>query len=230
MLSTPEKGEVLFVYLVVTDGAISSVLIREDEKKMQKHIYYVNKALTVVELRYSRLEKIAFALFVTAKKLSAYFQAHPVQVLTDQQVGAVLQNPMSSGRLIKWAMMLTQFNIEYRPRKAVKEQALADFIVECTVRDTEPNGPSQLEEPWWEFSTDGTSGKKECGGGIVLTSPEGFRMYHTIIFTFNPTNNEAEYEALVGGIRLAKQVGAKKVRIRSNSRLVMGQITSAFEA
>lgn len=147
---------------------------------VQRPIYYVSKALTGAELRYTRLEKVAFALFVTAKKLSAYFQAHPMKVLTDQPIGAVLQNPTSSGRLIKWAMMLTQFSIEYKPRTAIKGQAMADFIVECTAREAEREETTRFEEPWWELSTDGAVGKKGCGGGVVLTSPEGLKMYHAM--------------------------------------------------
>lgn len=120
MLSKPENEEVLYIYLAVADRAISSVLIRDDEQKAHRPIYYVSKELIGVELRYTRLQKVAYAMFVTAKKLSAYFQAHLIQVLTYQPLGLVLQNPTSSGRLIKWAMMLTQFNIEYKPKEAIK--------------------------------------------------------------------------------------------------------------
>lgn len=67
------------------------------------------------------------------------------------------------------------------------------------------------------------------GGGVVLTSPKGFKLYHALVFTFNPTNNEAEYEALIGGIRLAKQLEAEKLKIRLDSRLVVRQMTGQFE-
>ncbi|XP_031127529.1 uncharacterized protein LOC116029621 [Ipomoea triloba] len=258
VLSKPEKDEALFIYLAVSDRAVSSVLVREETKGVQKPIYYVSKALQRLELRYTKFEKTAFALWVTAWKLAAYFQAHPVVVLTDQPLGTILRNPTSSGRLIKWAMMLTQssgrlikwammltqfaieykprpmmltqFAIEYKPRPAIKAQALADFIVECTARDPEPDQPTALEEPWWEASTDGSSNKKGCGGGIVLTSPEGFKIYQALISKFRPTNNEAEYEALLGGIRLAKQMKADRLRLRSDSRLVIGQLSGTIEA
>lgn len=130
-MSKPEKEEPLLVYLDVSDRAVSSVLLREDEEKAHRLIYYISKALVEAELRHSTLEKIAFAMFITTKKLTSYFPAHPILVLTDQPLGTVLKNPTSSGRLIKWTMMLTQFNIEYRPRTAIQGQALADFIVEC---------------------------------------------------------------------------------------------------
>ncbi|XP_031120385.1 uncharacterized protein LOC116023521 [Ipomoea triloba] len=230
VLSKPEKDEVLFVYLAVSDRAVSSVLVREGAKGIQKPIYYVSKALQGAELRYTKFEKTALALWVTARRLAAYFQAHPIVVLTDQPLGTILRNPTSSGRLIKWAMMLTQFAIEYKPRPAIKGQALADFIVECTARDPEHDQPTAIEEPWWEVSTDGSSSKKGCGGGIVLTSPEGFKIYQALIFKFQPTNNEAEYEALIGGLRLAKQMKAERLRARSDSRLIIGQLSSTIDA
>ncbi|XP_031106323.1 uncharacterized protein LOC116010971 [Ipomoea triloba] len=127
-------------------------------------------------------------------------------------------------------MMLTQFAIEYKPRPTIKGQALADFIVECTARDLEPDRPTALEEPWWEASTDGSSSKKGCGGGIVLTSPEGFKVYQALIFKFRLTNNEAEYEVLIGGLRLAKQMKADRLRLRSDSRLIIGQLSNTIEA
>ncbi|VFQ68918.1 unnamed protein product [Cuscuta campestris] len=59
-------------------------------------------------------------------------------------------------------------------------------------------------EQWWEMAVDGASGPRGYGGGIVFTTPEGFKIYHAIVFNFKLTNNEAEYEALAGGLRLAQ--------------------------
>ncbi|VFQ94934.1 unnamed protein product [Cuscuta campestris] len=158
----------------------------------QRPIYYVSKALNGAESWYTAIEKKAYALFITAKKLTAYFQAHTVKVLTDQPLGPVLRNSTSSGRLIKWAMILTQFKIEYKPRAAIKGQALADFLVELTGLEPEA-GPSHTVEPWWDMAVDGASGPKGCEAGVVFTALEGFKIYHALIFNFKLTNNEAEY-------------------------------------
>ncbi|VFQ64835.1 unnamed protein product, partial [Cuscuta campestris] len=194
----------------------------------QRPIYYVSKALNGAESRYTAIEKTAYALFITAKKLTAYFQAHTVEVLTDQPLGPILRNSTSSGRLIKWAMMLTQFKIEYKPRTAIKGQALADFLVELTGLEPEA-GPSHTVEPWWDMAVDGASGPKGCGAGVVFTTPEGFKIYHALIFNFKLTNNEAEYEALGGGLRLARTLGIKRMKIRSDSSLVVGQVNGEME-
>ena len=81
ILSTPESGEELFLYLVVSEHAVSAVLIRE-EKGEQKAVYYVSKTLADAETRYLPLEKLILALVMASKKLNHYFQAHKIVVLT----------------------------------------------------------------------------------------------------------------------------------------------------
>ena len=65
-------------------------------------------------------------------KLRHYFQAHPIIVLTDQPLKHILQQPDTSGRLLKWSIELSEFHIEYQPRMATKVQAFANFITEFT--------------------------------------------------------------------------------------------------
>ncbi|VFQ90026.1 unnamed protein product [Cuscuta campestris] len=108
-------------------------------------------------------------------------------------------------------------------------QALTDFLVEMTglTPDLPVNKPT---EQWWEMAVDGASGPKGCGGGIVFTTPEGFKIYHALIFNFKLTNNEAEYEALAGGLRLAQDLKINRVSIKSDSSLIVGQVTGNMEA
>ena len=99
---------------------------------MQVSVYYVSKRLLDVESRYPELERLALALITSTRKLRHYFLAHPVVVLTNRLMKRVLHRPEVSGRLVKWAVELTQFDIMYQPRTAIKGQALADFIAEFT--------------------------------------------------------------------------------------------------
>ncbi|VFQ94331.1 unnamed protein product [Cuscuta campestris] len=84
-------------------------------------------------------------------------------------------------------------------------------------------------EQWWEMAVHGASGPRGCGGGIVFTTPEGFKIYHAIVFNFKLTNNEAEYEALAGGLRLAQALKINRVSIKSDSSLIVGQVTGNME-
>ena len=78
------------------------------------------------------MEKLAFALVTTARKLKPYFQAHTVVVLTDRPLRRAMSNPDAAGRLALWAIELSEFDIQYRPRTAIKGQVVTDFIAEFT--------------------------------------------------------------------------------------------------
>lgn len=131
ILSKPEAGENLILYLATTEHAISSVLVRE-EGRQQKPVYYVSKRLLGAESRYPSMEKLVLSLVHSSRKLRPYFQAHPIRVYTDQPLRQVLAKPETSRRLLKWTVELGQFEITYHPSFTIKGQALSDFIVECT--------------------------------------------------------------------------------------------------
>ncbi|XP_077223340.1 uncharacterized protein LOC143856945 [Tasmannia lanceolata] len=132
LLAKPEPGEELLLYLLVSPMALAALLIR-DEHNQQKPIYYVSKVLHDAETRYQRVEKLAYALVMAARKMRPYFQAHTIKVLTGQPLRQVLHRPDNSGRLVKWAVELSEFDIQYLPRSAIKAQVLADFVAECTI-------------------------------------------------------------------------------------------------
>ncbi|RVW28496.1 Pro-Pol polyprotein [Vitis vinifera] len=87
--------------------------------KEQKPIYYVSRALADVETRYSKMELTALALRSAAQKLRPYFQAHPVIVLTDQPLRNILHKPDLTGRMLQWAIELSEFGIEFQPGSGV---------------------------------------------------------------------------------------------------------------
>ena len=78
------------------------------------------------------MEKLAFALITASKNLRHYFQAHVINVMTDHPLKKVMNKLEAAGRLIQWAIELSEFDIRYQPRNAIKAQALADFITEFT--------------------------------------------------------------------------------------------------
>ncbi|KAI5332695.1 hypothetical protein L3X38_022824 [Prunus dulcis] len=108
LLSKPVPGEDLFVYLAVSDSAISSALIRE-ELGAQHPVFYTSKALLDAETCYPKLEKLILALVVSARKLRPYYQAHRVIVMIDFPLRSILHSPDASQRLMKWAIELSQY-------------------------------------------------------------------------------------------------------------------------
>ncbi|XP_020417977.1 uncharacterized protein LOC109948691 [Prunus persica] len=218
LLSTPEHGDILVIYLSISVSAVSSVLIRSKDNA-EHPVHYVSKAFQDAEVRYPDIEKLAFALVVSARRLRPYFQAHTIHVLTNQPLRQVLQKPETSGRLVKWAIELGEFDIHYKPRPAIRGQAVADILSEFTEPQasaatqllTEPNlPPSQdqtaskstfdLTQPLWTLFVDGSSNAQGCGAGLVLVSPDKVALEYALRFKFQASNNEAEYEALLAGL------------------------------
>ena len=169
LLSPSKEGENLYLYLAVSASTVSAALIREEGKK-QLPVYYVSQAFQGAESRYPRIEKIAFALIVASCKLRKYFQANPILVMTDQPIKKSMNKPEAAGRMVQWAIELSQFDIEYHPRTAIKAQALADFIAEFTLLD-EDKITNEVDR--WTIQTDGSSAQKKGGVGVVITTPDG---------------------------------------------------------
>ena len=115
--------------------------------------------------------------------------------------------------------------MKYHPRTAIKTRALEDFIVEFTTPED-----ANCQEDIWTINIDGLSTQKGGGAGIVITSPEKDVLKYGVQLKFSITNNEAEYEALLAGLRIARALGAEKVVLKSDSQLVIGQVRGDFEA
>ncbi|XP_052206772.1 uncharacterized protein LOC127811099 [Diospyros lotus] len=160
-----------------------------------------------------------------ARKLRPYFQAHAVTVLTDQPLRQILQRPECSGRLTKWVVELSKYDISLEPRKAIKGQALADFIVECT---HSPAIEKACSEAWMLF-VDGASNAKGSKAGVVLISPEKEMLEYSLHFIFPSSNSIAEYEALLAGMKLAEKLEVKNLTAHSDSQLVVQQFQGTFE-
>ncbi|XP_074346976.1 uncharacterized protein LOC141685789 [Apium graveolens] len=203
LLAKPSPDDILYLYLVVFEQAVSIILVKE-EQKLQKPVYYMSKVLHGAELNYSTTEKFALALITASRKLRLYIHAHKIEVLTDQPLKNILHSPKATGRLIKLVIELEEFDIKYEPQIAIKAQALEDFVVECTISDQEV-------------------------GGLILQSPEGFMIEYTLKLDFPTMNNEVEYKALIVGLGLAKAVRAKNLKIYGDSRLVVAQVNGEFE-
>ena len=130
-MSKPEEEEVLFVYIVVAFYAVSLVLIRVDNG-VQQPVYYVSKSLHEAEVRYLPLEKAILAVVHATRKLSHYFQAHTIVVLTQLPLQSLLWKADYTRRIAKWGPVLGAFNIKYMPQTSIKSQVLVDLIAEFT--------------------------------------------------------------------------------------------------
>ena len=142
VLVSPSEGELLTLYLVVSDFSTSAALVRERDR-VQQMVYYCSRALRGAEGRYSKMEKLILALVTTARRLRPYFQAHTIEIPTEHPMKQILHKLETLGRLIKWVIEFSEFDIRYKPRTVVKGQVLADFIMEFTPQ-IPPHSPPKL--------------------------------------------------------------------------------------
>ncbi|GKB65991.1 reverse transcriptase domain-containing protein [Tanacetum coccineum] len=231
MLTAPMKKEELIVYLAAAKETVNAVLMTKREAK-QMPIYFVSRALRGSEVNYTSMKKLVLALVHASKRLKRYFQAYPIIIITDQPIQQVLSRPEVTGRLHKWSIELGEYAIHYRPRVSIKGQILADFIVERPEEES-PDPLMEVEEELpesWIVFTDGSSYTDSSGEGLILTNPEGMEFTYALRFRFDATNNEVEYEALIAGLRIAKQMGVKNLQANMDSRLVANQVNGTYVA
>jgi len=204
----------------------------QDREDRQYPVYFVSRLLHGAEKQYPTLEKAALAVVTSARKLRHYFQSFSIQIKTDLPVKQILKRPDMTGRLVKWAIELAEYDINYEPRGPIKAQALVDFLAELTLPTplNSDQAPINSTPPEWILSVDGASNQKGSGAEVVLEGPGGILIEQSLRFSFKASNNQAEYEALIAGMLLAKEIGAKKLSARSDSLLVTGQFNGEFSA
>jgi hypothetical protein len=100
--------------------------------KQQFLVYFGLEVLTGSKRFYFEMEKICYAVIMSARKLRHYFEAHTIRIPTSQLLNDIFRNRDSSGRINKWAMELLEHVVDFEKRNTIKSQTLADFMAEWT--------------------------------------------------------------------------------------------------
>jgi ribonuclease HI len=183
-------------------------------------VYYISEVLSETKARYPQVQKLLYAVVLTRRKLCHYFEAHPVTVVSSFPLGEIIWNPDAAGRIAKWSVELTGETLAYESRKAIKSQILADFVAEWT--DTQLP-PPQIQAECWTLYFDRSVMKTRAGAGLLFISPLGEHMRYVVRLHFPASNNMAEYEALLCGLRISIETGIKRLNVRGDSQLVVDQ-------
>ncbi|KAK1665164.1 hypothetical protein QYE76_053323 [Lolium multiflorum] len=217
VLVTPREKETLLMYIAATAQVFSSVLVVEREEAgrvhgVQRPVYYLSEVLTPARQRYPHHQKLAYAVWRSARKLRHYFTEHPIVVVSEAPLKNIMTNPEATGRVSQWAIEIAPHDITYVNRTAIKSQILPDFVADWIQSQT-PVAPDMSGS--WIMYFDGSKRSTGAAAGVVLISPQGDKMKYILRMNFSlPTNNEAEYEALLHGMKMAKACGNSPGNLR----------------
>jgi hypothetical protein len=128
-------------------------------------------------------------------------------VVTEFPLGYILCNKDANRRIIKWALELSPYSLEFQSHMTIKSQALVDFIIEWTDMNT-PVSDSSPEH--WKIYFDGSLNIDSARAGVYFTSPSRDRLSYVLRIHFKGSNNVVEYEAALHGLRIAIELGIKK--------------------
>src|SRR3954469_17262650 len=158
---------------------------------------------------------------MTSRKVSHYFDEHPITIMSSTPLADILNNPGATDRVVEWNIELSPWDLQFKHPTTIKAQVLPDFLVEWT--EVQTLGPLDLSNSWTMFF-DGSRRQQGAGAGVVLVSPKGMKLRYVLQINFsNASNNEAEYEALLHGMRMAKTCGATRLSIFGESNLIVQQ-------
>jgi ribonuclease HI len=180
----------------------------------------------------TELEKISYAVIMASRKLRHYFEAFKIRVTSDRGLGELFRNLEASARIAKWATELSGYNITFEPRTGIKSQVLADFIMDWT----RPVGPQQEHaETICTIHCDGAWCHTGAGAVAIITSPAGVKYRYAARLKFalesdRCTNNIAEYEAVIIGLRKMRALGITTCIIKMDPMVIAGQIEKEFSA
>jgi ribonuclease HI len=226
ILVPPAAGEALLIYVAATTQVVSAAIVVERREEghalpVQRSIYFISEVLSETKIRYPQIQKLLYAVILTWRKLRNYFESHPVTVVSSFPLGEIIQWREASGRIAKWAVEIMGETISFAPRKAIKSQVLADFVAEWV--DTQlPAAP--IEPELWTMFFDGSLMKIGASAGLLFISPLGKHLCYVLRLHFPASNNVAEYEALVNGLRIAIELGVRRLDARGDSQLVIDQV------
>jgi len=213
--------------------------------KIEHAIYYLSKKFMNCEKRYSMLERTCCALAWATHRLRQYMLSHTTWLISKMDpIKYIFEKPVVSGRIARWQMLLSEYDIVYVTQKSIKGSVLAAYLAQQPIDDYQPMQPyfpdedimalfeenegGQVEKAWI-LLFDGASNALGHGIGVMLISPESQYISMTTRLCFNCTNNIAEYEACDMGIRATIESMVKVLKVYNDSTLVIHQFKGEWE-
>ncbi|KAA0039306.1 uncharacterized protein E5676_scaffold169G00990 [Cucumis melo var. makuwa] len=210
LAGAPIPGKPLILYIDAQERSLGALLAQEKEKGKEHALYCLSRTLVGAEVNYSPIEKMCLALFFAIDKLRHYMQAFTVHLVAKADpIKYVLSRPIISGCLAKWAVILQQYDIVYISQKAIKGQALADFLADhpipsywklCEDLPDDEVFFMEVVKPWTMYFN-GAARRSGAGAGI----------------------------ALIIGLEMALEIGVSFIEIYGDSKLIINQLSLQYD-
>ena len=188
------------------------------------------------ECKYIMIERLCLALVWATRRLRHYVIEYSILLVSRlDPLRYLFDRPVLTGRLMRWLVLLTEFDIQYMTQKSIKGSIVADHLASLPVSDDRPIDDDFPDEQFvsmtsftgWQLYFDGAANQLGFGIGILLISPQGDHIPKTIRLVFSDhhrlTNNIVEYEACITGLETALDLGIKQLEIHGDSNLVIQQ-------
>ncbi|XP_042477702.1 uncharacterized protein LOC122059068 [Macadamia integrifolia] len=202
----------------------------------EQAIYYLSKKFIDYETRYTTLEKTCAVLVWATRRLRHYMLTYSVFLVSRMDpIKYLFEKPALTGRLARWLLLLAEFDIVYVTQKSIKGSVITEHLSAHSVVDMRPlndifpdedvvSVEVENEVGIWQMFFDGAANHKGCGAGVLLITPEGLNMPMAYRLDFECTNNMAEYEACLMGLKAAISIGVKRLEVYGDSSIVICQV------
>uniref|UniRef100_A0A2N9JBH2 Uncharacterized protein n=1 Tax=Fagus sylvatica TaxID=28930 RepID=A0A2N9JBH2_FAGSY len=242
ILVPPTPGRPLILYLTVQEASMGCMLGQQDETgKKEQAIYYLSKKFTEPETRYLLVEKTCCALAWASKKLRQYMLYYTTWLVSRMDpIKYIFEKPALTGKIARWQVLLSEFDILFVARKAIKGQAIADYLadypseqlelMDSEFPDEDVMTVDEDNQGRWKLYFDGAANAVGSGIGAVLVSPKGQQTPIAVKLGFDCTNNMTEYEACIVGLQAALEFGAYELEVFGDSLLIVSQTNGEWQA
>ncbi|WJZ91335.1 hypothetical protein VitviT2T_010416 [Vitis vinifera] len=232
VLAPPTPSRPLLLYLSVSDVALGCMLAQLDDSGKDRAIYYLSKRMLGYETRYVMIERYCLALVWATRRLRHYMTEYSMHLISRlDPLRYLFDRPALVGHLMRWLVLLTEFDIHYVPQKSIKGSIVADHLASLPVSDARAIDDDFPDEDvaavtslsGWRMYFDGTANHSGYGIDVLLISPHGDHIPKSVRLAFSDrhpaTNNIVEYEACILGLETALELGIRQMKVFGDSNL-----------
>jgi hypothetical protein len=226
ILTPPQDGEPLQLYVVATTQVVSAVIVVERTEEghalpVQRSVYYISEVLSDTKTRYPQVQKLLYAVVLARRKVRHYFEAHPVTVVSSFSLGGNHPQPGRGGQNRQVVSGVDGRDTRLHPAQGHQVPDPGGFRRRVDGHATAAAAdPGRVLDSVFRRLGDEDRGGR--GPALRVTS----RGTHAVRSTspLPPSNNMAEYEALLCGLKIAIEIGVKRLDVRGDSQLVIDQV------